>query len=103
MEFSASGRIVLGPAPILALLLLFGSPAAAQSPKNSGYLGNIELCNGSGRTSIDLRINACTALIESGQLSTAALAVAYNNRGNAYASKGDDDRAIPNFDEAIKF
>lgn len=32
----------------------------------------------------------------------AALAVAHNNRGNAYTTKGDYDRAIPDFDESIK-
>ena len=37
-----------------------------------------------------------------GQGTTAALAVAHNNRGNAYATKGDYDRAIQDFDELIK-
>ena len=98
MEFSASRRIVLGLAPILVLLLQ-GSPAAAQNPKQS-YLENIALCNGSDRASLEHRINACTVLIGSGQVTTAALAIAHNNRGNAYAAKGDYDRAIQNFDEA---
>ena len=48
MESSASGRIIHGMAPILALLLL-GSLAAAQNPKKGDYLGNIALCNGSGQ------------------------------------------------------
>ena len=41
-------------------------------------------------------------LIGSNQVTTSASAVAHNNRGNAYATKGDYDRAIQDFDEAIK-
>jgi len=100
MEFSAGGRIIHGAAPILILLLL-GSLAAA-SPKKSDYLRNIELCNGSDRTSLAARINGCTALIDSGQGTTSALAIAHNNRGNAYTAKGDYDRAIQDFDQSIK-
>ena len=78
-----------------------GSLAAAQNPKNN-YLGNIEKCNSPDRTSLEPRINACTAFIDSGQGTTTALAVAYNNRGNAYATRGDYDRAILDFDRSIK-
>ncbi len=79
-----------------------GSLAAAQNPKTSNYLGNIELCNGHDRTSLEPRINACTTLIDLRQGTTAALAIAHNNRGNAYTAKGEYDRAIQDFDEAIK-
>jgi len=47
------------------------------------------------------RINGCTALIASSQ-GTTALAIAHNNRGNAYTASGDFDRAIPDFDQSIK-
>ena len=79
-----------------------GSLAAVQNPKNSNYLGNIELCNGHDRTSLEPRINACTTLIDLRQGTTAALAIAHNNRGNAYTAKGDYERAIEDFDDAIK-
>ena len=79
-----------------------GSLAAALNPKKSNYLGNIELCNSLDRTSLEPRIDACTALIDAGEGTTAALAVAHNNRGNAYTTKGDYDRAIQDFDESIK-
>ena len=96
------GRIVDGVAPVLVMLML-GSLAAAQNPKpKDNYLRNIELCNGSDRTSLEPRINGCTALIDSGQGTTAALAIAHNNRGNAYTAKGDYDRAIQDFDQSIK-
>ena len=87
MELSASGRIINGVAPVIALLLL-GSVAAAQSPKKNDYLSNIALCNASDRTSLAARIDGCTALIDSGQGTTTALAIAYNNRGNARTAKG---------------
>lgn len=84
MESSARKRIILGVAPMLILLLL-GSAAAAQNPKSkSNYLRNIELCNGLDRTALESRINGCTALIASGHHTTTVLAIAYNNRGNAY-------------------
>ena len=40
-------------------------------------------------------------MIQSGQESTANLAVAYNNRGNAYNAKGLYDQAISDFNQAI--
>jgi tetratricopeptide (TPR) repeat protein len=102
MEFGAKSGIIDGVAPILILLLL-ESPAAAQNPKlKDNYLRNIELCNGSDRTSLEPRINGCTAVIDSGQGTATALAIAYNNRGNAFTAKGDYDRAIQDFDQSIK-
>ena len=49
--------------------------------------------------SLDLRISSCTAVIQSGNHD---LAVAHSNRGNAYRLKGQHDRAIQDYDEAIK-
>ena len=86
---------------VLALLLLAAS-AAAQTPKKDSYLRNIELCNRMDRTALDARINGCTLLIDAGYGSTAALAIAFNNRGNAYIAKGEFDRAIKDFDKSIR-
>src|SRR5688572_2246473 len=85
----------------LALLLLAAS-AAAQTAKKGNYLGNIELCNRMDRTALDARIGGCTVLIDAGYGTTAALAIAFNNRGNAYIAKGDFDRAIQDFDKSIR-
>ena len=60
------------------------------------------MCNSLDRASLEPRIDGCTALIDSGQGTPVALAIAYNNRGNAYATKGDYDRAIQDFDHSIK-
>lgn len=49
----------------------------------------------------DAKINGCTALIQAGQDTTESLSVIYNNRGIAYDDKGDYDRAIQDFSEAI--
>src|SRR6478735_8984071 len=93
----------IGGVMLVMILLLLGLPAAAQSPKlKDNYLSNIELCNGRDRASIEPRINGCTSLIDSGQGGPGVLATAYNNRGNAYAKKGDYDRAIQDFDQSIK-
>ena len=56
--------------------------------KDSDYLKNIELCNGAGRTSFEVRIKGCTALIDFGQGTTTSLAIAFNNRGNAHTAGG---------------
>ncbi len=58
---------------------------------------------GSCTENLDLgeRIEACTILIQSGRETSNNLAVAYNNRGNAYSAKGDLDRAIADFNQAL--
>ena len=49
----------------------------------------------------DLRIGTCTAIIRSGRETTKNLAAAFSNRGIAYYDKGQYDRAIEDFDQAI--
>ena len=49
----------------------------------------------------DLKIGACTALIQSGQETNENLSAAFYNRGLAYQAKGDNDRAIQDYDQAI--
>lgn len=51
----------------------------------------------------DTRIAGCTALIQVRLLiTTENLSVIHNNRGTAYSSKGDHDRAILDLNEAIR-
>jgi tetratricopeptide (TPR) repeat protein len=50
----------------------------------------------------DSRITGCTALIQAGQDTPDHLSVIYDNRGAAYNSKGDRDRAIQDLSEAIR-
>src|SRR5262249_12062973 len=64
----------------------------------------IEWCENSNRAfSVDLQIDGCTAAIRSGdQRSQKELASYFNSRGLAYRAKGDFDRAVADFDEAIR-
>jgi tetratricopeptide (TPR) repeat protein len=60
-----------------------------------------EQCSRSGGAA-DERVAVCTRAITSGQLPTEILANTYNNRGNAWYAKGDFDRAIADYNEAIR-
>jgi tetratricopeptide (TPR) repeat protein len=82
----------------VAVLLLHGASAVAQK----SLLKSVELCNGVDRSSPDRQISGCTALIESDGATTPALVTAHNNRGNAYAARGDFNRAILDYDQSIK-
>jgi tetratricopeptide (TPR) repeat protein len=50
----------------------------------------------------DVSIRGCTAMIQSGHESRQNLAIAFYNRGNSYRSKGQPDRAIEDYDQAIR-
>ncbi|MFZ1990264.1 MAG: tetratricopeptide repeat protein, partial [Alphaproteobacteria bacterium] len=50
----------------------------------------------------DISIGGCTATIQSGQLDNEDLAVEFYNRGIAYRDKGDYDRAIADYTQAIR-
>src|SRR4029077_2888585 len=59
------------------------------------------LCNGEAASSEDT-ISACTRQIESGRLKEGDLARPYFNRANKWKAKGDLDRAIADYNEAIR-
>jgi tetratricopeptide (TPR) repeat protein len=50
----------------------------------------------------DLLIKGCSKLIDEGELSQIELSMAYYNRGSAYDDMGQYDRAIADYDQAIK-
>ena len=50
----------------------------------------------------DAGIRACTAIINSGRERGRNLAIAYNNRGDGYWEKNDFDRALADYDQAIR-
>jgi tetratricopeptide (TPR) repeat protein len=50
----------------------------------------------------DISINGCTALIQSGQESTANMAAAYNKRGEAYHENFEDEHAVADYTKAIE-
>ena len=59
-------------------------------------------CAGNPRIDRDTQIRSCTALIQSSQERARDHAFAYNNRGDAWLAKGDNDRAISDYSEAIR-
>ncbi len=89
-----SGALIVG---ILAACLVAISVTSAASAKRDR---DWDACNGSDD---DASIIGCTNVLNRGARETQSdRATAYNNRGWSYSDKGDHDRAIPDFDEAIR-
>ena len=81
---------------LLALLpLVLSSGLAAAEPENP-----VAACNQFEDRARQIR--GCTEYIRTGKALGPNLAVAYTNRGIAYASQGDDKRALADFTEAIR-
>ena len=57
-------------------------------------------CNQSN--DLSRRIEGCTRWLEDKEELAANRAVAYNNRGLSYQAKGDNDRALIDYNEAIR-
>jgi tetratricopeptide (TPR) repeat protein len=81
----------------LAILFL----AAWTQITHADFSQNIRRCD-SDDTHPDIRIAACTRNIQSGRFDGRNLAVAFTNRGLAYKRKGQWDRAIADYSEAIR-
>lgn len=81
-------------AVILALAFTFSLPAWGQGIEDAKRCAAI--------SDPDQALPYCNAAIESGQLSPEELAVTLINRGVSYSKKGNYDRAIPDFDQAIR-
>ncbi len=81
----------------LALLFL----AAWTQITQADFSQNIRRCDSDG-THPDIQIAACTRNIQSGRFTERNLAVAFTNRGLAYKRKGQWDRAIADYSEAIR-
>lgn len=79
---------------IVAAVLLSANLAVAQSREQ-----NWARCTG---TDLDLRIAGCTALIQSGQETNQNLSNAFYDRGIVYDRIHEYDRAINDFDNAIR-
>jgi len=101
MKLGMKRCLVVGTTLLLSLPLV--TTWAAEKPSSfEDKLKNVQLCNGSDRSSPERQIAGCTALIDVPHETTRLLAVAHNNRGNAYAENGDFDHAIADYDVAIK-
>jgi lipoprotein NlpI len=84
---------------ILVLALLAGSELVWAVGKPAV---NVDIAKCHRPTNSDVAINYCTQAIESGQISGKSLAFAFYRRGNGYHEKGDYDRAILDYDQAIR-
>ena len=78
-----------------ALLLALSTAHAQRSP-------SWILCENKDAKPPDQQIAGCTAIIETGREPRPSLAIAYNNRGIAHAARKEFDRAIADYEEAIK-
>jgi tetratricopeptide (TPR) repeat protein len=87
--FAARGTL------LLSLFLVGAAPTTAQ-PLLDAYFST------DAGTSPDLRIDGCTILIQAGGLSQESLAIAFQNRDTADFDKGATDRAIQDYDQAIR-
>jgi tetratricopeptide (TPR) repeat protein len=90
------GRALAGAAFVTAVALLPAAPALAQ------YSRSVDWCTGKGKPTEDQTINGCTAMIQSRTETRENRAIAYYNRGSTYGLKGEYDRAIADFDDAIR-
>jgi tetratricopeptide (TPR) repeat protein len=83
-------------APLALAALLLATPSAAQGDPRA------RACAGEGGVSLDQRISACTAIIESGRETGQNLAFAFNKRGGAHYYKELYDRALADYDRALQ-
>jgi tetratricopeptide (TPR) repeat protein len=79
-----------------AVLPALATPAMAQLPQSV-----VDACWTSA-TPAEARIGYCTRVIASGELEANDMAGAFTARGNAYTALKQYDRAITDFDQAIK-
>jgi tetratricopeptide (TPR) repeat protein len=73
---------------------LYAMSALAQTPQDWALCQDL--------SSPELPIRGCTAVIHSGRQLLDRLGTAYNNRGVAYRLKGEYDKSIGDFNEAVR-
>jgi tetratricopeptide (TPR) repeat protein len=87
-------RSVFAAATVLATMVI-SNVVVAQISKEWSQ------CTGGEGGIADVIISGCSAVIQAGQDSPRRLATAFNNRGVAYKFKGEHDRALEDYDQAI--
>ena len=92
MALLAAKRLAL----ILTGVVLAAASTFAQTPQERAW------CEGEDAVSIDQRIEGCSAVIKAARNKGDKLAEAFNNRGIAYRLKGEHDRAIGDYNQAIR-
>jgi len=92
MAVVAAKRLAL----ILTGVVLGGAAAFAQTAQERAW------CEGEDAVTIDQRIEGCSAVIKAGRERGEKLAEAFNTRGIGYRLKGEYDRAIQDYNQAIR-
>ena len=91
---------------IIAGVMLTGAMALASvtcaPPAQAQTKQQIDACELKNSPTNEQQIDGCTAMIQSNWYSGQSLAAAFYNRANAYSRKGEFDRSIRDYDEAIK-
>lgn len=98
-------RAIIHPLVLVATVMaIVITPAGAQSPGAPDQIPSNHEANWANcqKRTPDIVIKGCIAVIDARADTPAELAVAYNNRGNAYYGKGDFDRAIEDCTQAIQ-
>src|SRR6516225_8179737 len=96
MELPMACTAVKRLCSILTGVSLAGASALAQTPQERGW------CESEDAVTVDQRIDGCSAVIRTARDKGDKLAEAFNNRGVGYRLKGDYDRAIADYSQAIK-
>jgi tetratricopeptide (TPR) repeat protein len=84
------------PACMLMAVLLPIADARAQTLQDHRW------CEGESGATIAQRLDGCSAVIRGGREKGDKLAEIFNNRGVAYRLKGDHERAVADYAQAIK-
>jgi tetratricopeptide (TPR) repeat protein len=79
-------------------MLSFASPAGAQDRAQQWA----RCLNEQEAFTADQSIEGCTAVIQAARDVPANMAIAFNSRGNSHAAKDQPDRAIEDYDQAIR-
>ena len=99
-----SGRM-LSMAMKIAFVELITAALAVGAPVGSAVAQTqeqLDRCEGKNDPPVDLMISECTEVMQSGNLTGNYLAIIFNNRSNAYRMKREFDRAIADYDQAIR-
>src|SRR5436190_7854362 len=83
----------------IAVAVLVPIAAGAQQPAKAT---DEQRCTGQAGVTADAQAAACTALIDSKRFTKQNLAILHSNRGIAHGKAGDYDRAIADFDMALR-
>src|SRR5499426_2124525 len=87
---------------LFAVLVLVLSPATDSVWAVGKPTANKDIPKCNKSTNSEMAINYCTQAIESGQLSGKGLAFAFYKRANGYYERGQYDRAIEDYNQAIR-